>query len=217
MSLKIIGTTDRWDGTMDRLTSSLPLAISEMGLPKFSAMASHYFEDETRPDGWPADVVEDFVLYLERTGVAPHAVVVALFELARRHCADIGPRPPSSSELQQTAVSDLLTMRVCRHPAARAIEVAGQVPATLLALYPNLKGGDGILLAKRIGGDLVLPLTIEELTLFRSLAQPRDLVAILGAAEVGSNTAATFHRLIKLGVVVKVGREREIAEAAGRA
>lgn len=192
---------------MDRLTRALPLAISEMGNRRFSALACRYFDDDAQPVDPAADVVEDFILYLERTGAAPHAVVVALFELARRHCADIAPPPLSASELQRMPVSRLLTMQVARHPGARAIEVAGQVPVTLLSLYPNLKGGDGILLAKRVGGDLVLPLTVKELTMFRRLAQPCDLVNILGAAEVANDAAATFHRLVRLGVIVEVQRE----------
>jgi len=95
--------------------------------------------------------------------------------------------------------------------------VESQVPATLLELYPNLKGGDGILLAKRIGGDLVLPLTTCELAMFRLLARPRGLVTILGAADAPNDAAATFHRLIKLGVIIKARRHREVAEAAGNA
>ena len=202
---------------MERLTSSLPLAISEMGRRKFSALAGQYFDDEARSEDWPTDVVEDFVLYLERTGAAPHAVVVALFELAKRNCADIGPQPLSSSDLQKMPVNRLLTMQVCRHPAAQAVEVAGQVPTTLLELYPNLKGGDGILLAKRVGGDLVLPLTIDELAMFRLLARPRGLVMILGAADAPNDAAAIFHRLVKLGVIIKAKRNQEAVETTGNA
>ncbi|MBV1691193.1 hypothetical protein KRR38_26800 [Novosphingobium sp. G106] len=194
---------------MDRLTRALPLAISEMGKREFSALAFRFFDDDPLAREPAADVVEDFILYLERTGVAPHAVVVALFELARCHCADIGPPPLLTSELQRMPVSRLLTMQVARHPGARAIEVAGQVPMTLLSLYPNLKGGDGILLAKRIGGDLVLPLAMAELAMFRRLAQPCDLVNILGAADAANDAAATFHRLVRLGVIVEVRQDGE--------
>lgn len=198
----------------DRLKNALPLTMKEMGDQLFSDLLHGYIDDPARRMQPTDDMVEDFILYLARAGASPHAVVVALFELVKREDTETGARPLSEAELQEMPVSRLLTMRVCRHPAARAVEIAGEVPKTLLALYPNLKGCDAILLSRRIGGDLVLPLTLDELAMFRQLAHPRDLVALLGDAGAPRGSSTTFQRLVTLGAVVEVAAASRVSGRA---
>lgn len=193
------------DWVAQNLRNALPLTMEEMGHDAFSRRMYEYLHDA---DGGPQshDAVEDFIIHLARVDEAPHAVVVGLFEIARRECVDAGPRSLSESELQQAPIERLLAMRVARHPSARAIELAGGAPRSLLARYPKLAEAEGILLIGRGSGALVLPLTAAELLLFRRLAHAQDLFQMLVDAKTAGGSSSAFHRLVKLGVVVEARR-----------
>ncbi len=178
-----------------------------MGGEIFSEVLDHYIEDKDRKMQPSGNIAEDFTIHLACATASPHASVVALFELVKREDADVGPPPLSAGELQGMSASQLLTLRVCRHPGARAIQVAGEVPATLLALYPGLKGCDAILLLRRLGGDLVLPLALEELAMFRMLAHARNLFTLMEDADALGSSSGAFHRMVKLGAVIEAGSD----------
>jgi hypothetical protein len=183
------------------LRTSFRLTRLEAGQEAFEALLARYGTD--RPDGdaglaMPAD----FVSFLSEQEVAPPAMAVARFELAKATCLPGGPEPLSVRGLQSIPPRCLFLMRVCRHPAVRTMAFDGAVPRVLLDEYPRLACSGMLLLTPRDGEVLVMPLTQAERLLCDELVRPRDLFSLIVDLKTACGTPETFHRLLGLGVIV---------------